>query len=409
MNFFNHIAKHLPFFLPLLLCFSRLIADITVITISILFLTKSFYEKDFHWLTFSWIKVFILFFIFLLLVNTPLSSNPSNSLFYSITFIRWPLFAIAIFIWILRDEKSLDYLLFGSLLVSFIYLIDLLFQFYINKSGLFEFISNPDPYRLSVPFSTNLIPGRFLIYLSLFITSIIFYRENKIFLFKSFSKILLTLMITFFLIIITGERMSFMIFLSCILFIQFALIYNQKNLLLKIIIFNVILIVFYLSLTSNNPQIHDRSYSSTIHKLINFLNSDYGVVFISSVKKWLQNPFFGSGIHQFRSIEPIYGFGILDKIKLLHAHNYPLNLLVETGITGLIFFYTIIYFLINEIFLKTRANFPLMIFLLIFLYVSFFPLHSHFSLSHNWINAIAWFSVGLMLAISSFYEKNNKN
>ena len=40
MDLNNRIEKFLPFFLPLLLFFSRLISDITVITISILNLNE---------------------------------------------------------------------------------------------------------------------------------------------------------------------------------------------------------------------------------------------------------------------------------------------------------------------------------------------------------------------------------
>jgi O-antigen ligase len=99
----------------------------------------------------------------------------------------------------------------------------------------------------------------------------------------------------------------------------------------------------------------------------------------------------------------------MDKAKILHAHNYPLNLLVETGLIGLSLFYAIIFFIIKEVVSKAKSNLFLMIFLITIIYVSFFPLHSHFKLSHNLINAIAWFSIGLIFSILNLYEKNNKN
>lgn len=403
MDLYNRIEKYLPFFLPLLLFFSRSIADITVITISILFLSKCFYDKDFQWLSISWVKIFIFFFLYLLIINTPLSSNSMDSLFYSLGFIRWPLFALAICFWIFKEGRSLDHFLMGSLLVGLIFLIDLSYQFYLDDGGFFGTSKNIHPGRLSVPFSDNVFPGRLLIYLWLFISSIFLFKyENK-------KNIFLFFVLTFtacFLVLISGERMATMIFVSASLLINIAML-NKKN-FLKIILFNLSLLILVYFLFVNEPQTHSRILSIS-QKLLNFWDSDYGVVFISSFQKWMHNPFFGSGIHQFQSIEPIYGHGILKKIKILHAHNYPLNLLVETGLIGLALFYAVIFFIIKEVVSKAKSNLFLMIFLITIIYVSFFPFHSHFKLSHNLINAIAWFSIGLIFSILNLYEKNNKN
>jgi O-antigen ligase len=403
MDLYNRIEGYLPFFLPLLLFFSRSIADITVITISILFLSKSFYHNDFEWLSISWIKIFILFLIYLIIFNTPLSSNSIDSLFYSLGFIRWPLFALAISFWIFKERKSLDYFLIGSLLVGLIFLIDLSLQFYLDDGGFFGASKNMSPGRLSVPFSDNVIPGRLLIYLWLFISSIILFQSENI---KNIYSFFVLTFTSFFLIIISGERMALMIFVSAVLLIDIAIL-NKKN-LLKIILFNFSLLILVYFLFVNEPQTSSK-ISSISQKLMSFWESDYGIVFITSLQKWMQNPFFGSGIHQFQSIEPIYGYGIMEKTKILHAHNYPLNLLVETGLIGLTLFYAIIFFIIKEIVSRARNNLSLMIFLITIIYVSFFPFHSHFKLSHNWMNAISWFSIGLIFSILNFNEKNSKN
>ena len=229
MDLYNRIEKYLPFFLPLLLFFSRSIADITVITISILFLSKCFYDKDFQWLSISWVKIFIFFFLYLLIINTPLSSNSMDSLFYSLGFIRWPIFALAISFWIFKEGKSLDHFLIGSLLVGLIFLIDLSYQFYLDDGGVFGTSENVHPGRLSVPFSDNVIPGRLLIYLWLFISSILLFKfENK----KNILLFFVITFITFFLVIISGERMVLMIFISSVLLIDIAML-NKKNLFKK--------------------------------------------------------------------------------------------------------------------------------------------------------------------------------
>ena len=226
MDLYNRIEKYLPFFLPLLLFFSRSIADITVITISILFLSKCFYEKDFQWLGILWIKIFIFFFLYLLIINTPLSSNSVDSFFYSLGFIRWPLFALAIYFWIFKEGRSLDHFLIGSLLVGLIFLIDLSYQFYLDAGGVFGISQNIHSGRLSVPFSDNVFPGRLVIYLWLFISSILLFKsENK----KNILLFFLLTFTTFFLVTISGERMVLMIFISSVLLIEIAML-SKKNL-----------------------------------------------------------------------------------------------------------------------------------------------------------------------------------
>ena len=175
-------------------------------------------------------------------------------------------------------------------------------------------------------------------------------------------------LITFFFILMSGERMALMIYVSVILLTNLMLI-SMKN-FLKIILFNLFLVILFLFLFNNQPDMNAR-VTSIILKLTNFWQSDYGTVFISSYHKWMQNPFFGSGIHQFVSTEPIYGYGIMEGQKILHAHNYPLNLLVETGLTGLILFYAIIFFIIKEVVSRANRNLSLMIFLITIIYFSY--------------------------------------
>lgn len=410
MIFFKKIEEYLPYFLPLFLIFSRVSADLIVILVSLFYITKSVIDKDFNWLHFSWIKFSFIFFLYLFFLNSFFSINPLDSIFYSISFIRWPIFASALYLWIFKTENSLKKFFTSTLLLMMFFVIDLWYQYLINKHGIFGLSTNDHILRLTVPFSNNFIPGRFiLIYFFLLLTLYFFinYLENKKI---NLTYISLALLISFFTIFITGERMSLLIFAtSTIIFEIIMFFYNKKN-LLKILFLNLLIVFFCFLFFFLDPHASYRAITSTIEQILNFWESDYGIVFITSFNKFIQNNiFFGSGLHQFTLVEPIYGFNFMENTKIMHGHNLPLNLLVETGIVGLILFYLIVFILLKTISIKLKNNFYLLLLLINLIYICFFPLHTHFSFTHNWMNASYWLIIGLVSSMIKIYGTNYRS
>ena len=399
MKLFSFTAKYLPYCLPALLVFSRSLADIAVISVVILFLAKCFIEKDFSWLHTSWIKAFIAFLVFLVFINSPLSLNPLDSFFYSIAWMRWPLFAIALSYWIFSDINSFNKL-FIAIIVTFLFFIsDLLFQYFFLDSFVNTIQLGVHQGRLHVPFSSSISPGRF-IYLYCFIyLNICFFRQLMLLKRINDIHIFSILLLSFLVVFITGERMSFLIFVSALLIFLFCFILSDKRRAtstLIFVIFCVLAVSFFYLFYSDQ---FNRTIISTGSKIASLPTTDYGIIFFTSFEKFLNNPIIGSGLHQFRHVQPLYGSGVLQGIKILHGHNLPLNLLVETGLAGLLLFYNIVFFIFLDIKNKLQRANPFFLMLnLILLYICFFPLHSHFSLSHNWMNANTWFVVGLILA-----------
>jgi len=127
------------------------------------------------------------------------------------------------------------------------------------------------------------------------------------------------------------------------------------------------------------------------------------LVFNSAYAVWLESPFFGVGIHQYREACIALGFWGTGGGVCMHPHNVSLELLSETGITGFILYYSIIIsvaFSIVRNFLHQK-NWLLLFLSLTLLFVSFFPLIGGMSLFNNVIGAIIWLFVGWTLAVSN--------
>ena len=144
----------------------------------------------------------------------------------------------------------------------------------------------------------------------------------------------------------------------------------------------------------------DRAVVSSFDKILHFSNSDYGQVFRAGYLTWLGNPILGGGLHQFNVLYPSYDSTAW--AGMLHPHNHPLSLLAETGVVGLLLFYTLIFSIVKNSLApmvnKKKWFSAALCFNL--LYLCFFPFMTHFSFQHNWMNATNWLIVGLVFAIS---------
>jgi len=115
------LKNYFPYLLPLLLIFSRSIADITIVLISILFLYYSFKKIGWGWLKEKWFLFALFFSAYGITLNSAMSIDAKETFAYSLFFMRWPIFSMALAYWILSDLKSLKkFLISLTLLLLFI-------------------------------------------------------------------------------------------------------------------------------------------------------------------------------------------------------------------------------------------------------------------------------------------------
>ena len=408
------IKNYFPYLLPLLLIFSRSLADITIVLIGILFLYHSYKNIGWEWVKEKWFYFALIFSIYCLTVNSAMSIEPTETLAYSLFFIRWPIFAMALSYWILNDIKSLKKFFVSLAVVLFFIIFDTWWQFVFDQD-IFGFEKH-SANRLTGPFTSPhvgmwlaklaMLPPLFLILYNKYKL-----KEQENYLIYSFFIISTVLLLSVF---ITGERMSLLLTLASIFIVFmgffFAKLFSFKKVTILLLISSIAILFFALSF----PDTTQRAYFSSIEKIINWRTSDYGLVWQSAYDVWMQSPVFGVGLHKYREACEnlgIYGSSYLNAIGggvCFHPHNISLQLLSETGLVGFILFYTMVCFLTFSS-LKTFYTKKLWLsFALVFniIFTCFLPISSNTSFFANKYGAIIWLLIGVMLATNKLFSKS---
>ena len=407
------LKNYFPYLLPLLLIFSRAIADITIVLISILFLYYSFKKIGWGWLKEKWFLFALFFSAYCLTINSALSIDSAETFAYAFFFLRWPIFSMALAYWILSDLKSLKKFLISLTLLLLFIIFDTWWQFFFDQD-IFGF-EKFGGYRLTGPFKGNPEVGTWLAKLILLPPLLlILYDKYKLQIHQNYFTYAFFIIstIVFLTIFITGERMQLLLILASILIVFFGLISEKIFSLKKISFLLLISISVILIFSATFPETTQRAFYSTIEKIINWRSSDYGLVWQSAYDVWMQSPLFGVGLHKYREAcvnLGIYGTSHLNAIGsgvCFHPHNISLQLLSETGIFGFIIFYLMVFYLAisslkiyfkNSLWLSFALTFNI-------IFTCFLPIASSTSFFSNKYGAIIWLSIGIMLAMNRHFK-----
>ena len=407
------LKNYFPYLLPLLLIFSRSIADITIVLISILFLYYSFKKIGWGWLKEKWFLFALFFFAYGITLNSAMSIDAKETFAYSLFFMRWPIFSMALAYWILSDLKSLKKFLISLTLLLLFIIFDTWWQFFFEQD-LFGFEKYSEN-RLTGPFKDNPHVGAWLAKLALLPPLLlILYDKYKLQIHQNYFTYAFFIIstIVFLTIFITGERMQLLLILSSILIFVFGLISEKIFSLKKISLLLILSISIILFFAINFPETTQRAFFSTIEKIINWRSSDYGLVWQSAYDVWMQSPLFGVGLHKYREAcvnLGIYGTSHMNAIgsgNCSHPHNISLQLLSETGIFGFIIFYLMVFYLaISSLkkYLKNSLWLPLALTFNI-IFTCFLPIASSTSFFSNKYGTIIWLLIGVMLAVNKHFE-----
>ena len=257
--------------------------------------------------------------------------------------------------------------------------------------------------RLSGVFGDELVIGGFLSY---FFNNIFGFILSK----KNIKSAVLFFILSFFLILFSGERMAFFIFIGSFIFFIFFK-FNFKKLFY---LFILILISYFIISTSPSSyqryteigQINKKYFEN--HKL----DLPYFSMWRYSIYTFENNIFFGVGIKNFRNscktdeVKEFVVNNFGENACSNHSHNFYLEILAETGLVGfLIILYFFLYILINifKTYQSSKQNYML-IFSLISAVSILQPFKTSGSIFSTFYGLLFFFLLFLSYQITKMYN-----
>lgn len=404
-NFF----KYLIILFPIALIVGPAPTDIIMSLLSIYILVYSIHNKDFYYFNSIIFKIVLAFYIFLL-ISSFLSSDILHSLEASIFYIRFGLFACCV-AYFFDKYKTIENWFFVSLIFCVLFVsIDGFIQ-YFNGKNIFGFVNIHDG-RISGVFKDELILGSYvarLLPLCIYFISDK-YGNSKII----FSITILSIILFDLLVYLSGERSAFFYLLLTTIGIIFL---TKKLRIIRIIsLLSSLFIIIIISFSDLNLK--ERMISNTIKQFTqstNYIDSGKDFYLFSEehndhfTSAWLifkDSPIYGQGPKMFRKLcnnkeyKTIWGCST-------HPHNTYLQLLSETGFVGFMFIFSIFLLIlykfikqfIHIIFLNNKDKLISddKIYIYLALFISLWPIIPTGNFFGNWLNAIYYLPVALLL------------
>lgn len=403
-NYFNLLLTLIPF------SFIAGNMIINIVTILLIISSLIFFRKKILGINFYLLDKLLFLFFFLVLftgIYNDISLYINHSEFFqwrggyetsikSIFFLKYLLLYVVVRFLIEKKIVNLKFFFIACAVSTLFVSLDIFYQ-YVQGKDIFGFISNPKYRKLGGPFGDEYIAGGFIQRFSIFAFFLfsVFYSKFSTkynFLINS------VLFIIFFVgLILTGNRMPFLLFLLSILIMLAIEKHYRKNL----ITFVLLGIFSFLIVLNFNPKIKEnfkQLYGTISHIVTYTINYSFNKEdrtldrsvtymgeFVSFYNTWKANKIFGGGIKNFT----FYCLNEKAKLKTetiskcnMHPHNYYLEILTETGLLGfliiiLVFaktFYLLFYNKNFSLFNEENKKIILPFFLLFF--IEMFPIKS---------------------------------
>jgi O-antigen ligase len=380
--------------------------DLIVSLSSIFFLFYFFRHKLYFYFTVKPLIIFFIFCIYCILVSIFFAKDILLSFESSLFYFRIGVFSCLIWYLLEQDKKILNYFYY-ALVISFSALIvDGYIQFFTgtNITGLTKAGD-----RISSFFGDELIMGSYI--------SRLFPLLFALFIVKVKKKLELYFMIPFFvllsgLVLISGERASFFLYVLSFLFI---IIFVKGYAKLKTI-FLIGSLIITIIIISSFDQVKNRMLSdpkSTITKFV--FTPSHDSLIRTAYNMFLDNPLFGHGPKMFRVIckDEKYAVGITP--CMTHPHNFYVQLLAETGIIGFSFLFSAFAYVLycayrqlkSIVLRQKRYLTDYQVCLLAGILITVWPLTTNGNFFHNWLMIVYSLPVGFYL--HSIYGKNRKS
>ena len=417
--FFEKLPSYIIILLPALLISGPFLSDLGVSIVSIIFLINSIKNNLYKYYNNIYFKIFLIFCLIIVL-SSLLSKNIIISLKSSLFYFRFGIFSLCFWFLIEKDKRILNYVFYSILICFSSLIIDGYTQYFFGKN-LFGVEIYRD-FRVSSFFGSELILGSYLsrffpILFALFVfVDQQFLKKNKKLLFL----ITVIFILTEGLILLSGERLAlFFMNLSAVFIILMIKNYRKYRFWTYVGSLGLILsLIFAFPITKQ--RIIDQTFNDFTRKNsgeneIYIFSKPHNDMYISAIRIFSDNKFFGVGPRQFRN--ECKNYPVSEYSCDTHPHNTYIELLSEGGIFAfLIVFVTfllIVFFSIRQFFLrlfKRKKNYfnDFELCLISAIIISLWPFSPSGSFFNNWMSIVYYFPVGIFLWQRSINKKEQK-
>jgi len=415
--------------LPILFITGPALPDICISLCALYFLIKSIINKEFGYVKNN---IFIFFIIFWCsaVISSLLSDHIYFSLSSSLPYIRFIFFVFFVES-VVSNFNFVKKYIFGIIYFVILFTaLDTYLQYFYGTEIFGHEIDLQNEVRLTGPFPSK--PGDQEQIVGSYITTFLFIalafiiystHKNKYFKYTIFASFL----IFYFAILISGERMAF-ILANFGLFI--FILFNLK-LIWKLIPVVILGLFIMFLIIQNNPKVQGRMFSSTldilglsfqnkeivknehdtVHNTKKFRDSHYGAHYLTAFSIFKDNKVLGSGTKTFRIVCANEKYENIDSLNIhkrcsTHPHNYYLQILSENGIIGflsfILFVTSILIFSFKNLDRYNYFNVGCFISLILFIW----PLKSTGSIYNNWYGAILFYLISLIFLLKKYKSDN---
>ena len=414
--------SYLVAFLPLFLITGPFLSDLSVVLVSLIFLTNIIIRKELYLLKNKFFIIFFIFFLYLVF-NSLVKFYDIHNLRSSLGYIRFGLFTMGVIYFLDKKPDLLKWLFWVFVFCFVILIFDGFLQYFLKTNYLNVTLEQG---RITSLFGSEHILGSYLsrlfpIFLGL--TFFLYNKKKKYIFLISFFFILIEV-----LIFLSGERVAFFFNSLAAVYVILMLKDFKKIRLFSFLASLIIIVVISMYDDSAKKRIWDQ----TINQMgvnsnhLNLFSEGHESHYKSAFKMFEDNKIIGIGIRNFRNYcndekykveykEIIIPFQIHhDRSCTTHPHNTYIQLLSETGIIGFSFllyvFFYFLYLCIIHLFgiIKNKVyyfnNFEIC--LLAALLITIWPFIPSGNFFNNWISIIYYFPIGFLLWS---VKKNKKN
>lgn len=337
-DWLNRIGLLLLCLMPLMIFLGIGVCDASITLIGVLFLVRSILTKDWSWLRQGWIIVALMLWAYLLLISPFAVASPKASFHQALPFGRFIIFAAALQVWLLAQEKNHHYLLTSltwtlvfiavNALFSFMTGLTLLGQNALQVGHGFVWVWDR-PYTRLMGINHKLNAGILMSWMAMPVVAHIFSKIKIGFLNRQVVLAAGFYLLMILAIIVTGERIAMLEFFMGSILLFLFMPSARRYLLLSGVIGLALMGLLFLA----NQGIYHRQVGLVISTTDHIKHTPYGGILMTAWMIFKSHLWFGIGLKQYGFVSALPQYAALQGSNT-HAQNIYLEFLSGTGVIG---------------------------------------------------------------------------